>query len=85
MANRGPTKCIIKKNKLYKSLKKNNSVFNETIYKKYKNCLLKIIIKAELYYYSYYFITNRNNLKQIWNKINTIIHKNKNDNIVPIG
>ena len=33
--------------------------------------------------YSLYFIINRNNPKQIWNKINTIIHNNKNDNIVP--
>ena len=51
--------------------------------KKYKNYLSKIINKAERYYYSQYFITNRNNPKQIWNKINTIIHNNKNGNIVP--
>ena len=79
----GLKKCIIKKNKLYQNLKKKHSVSNETIYKKYKNCLSKIVNKAERYYYSQYFITNRNNPKQIWNKINTIIHNNKNGNIVP--
>ena len=83
MANRGLKKCIIKKNKLYQNLKKKHSVSNETIYKKYRNCLSKIINKAERYYYNQYFITNRNNPKQIWNKINTIIHNNKNGNIFP--
>ena len=58
----GLRKCIINKNNLYQqTLKKNNYVSYKSIYKKYKNCLLKIINKAEYYYYSHYFITNRNN------------------------
>ena len=42
----GLIKCIIKKNKLFKIYKKNHTVSNNSNYKKYKNCLSKILKKS---------------------------------------
>ena len=69
--------CIKCKNKLYHVYKKVPSVKNEICYKKYKNKLTHILLKAEKQYYHDLLNKHKDNMRKSWSIIKYIIHKNK--------
>lgn len=71
-------KCCNIRDKLYKKLAKNRS--NDALqvaYKKFNNVLNKKLIKAKNDYNMQQFIINRNNVRETWQLVNTIIGKRK--------
>ena len=77
----GLKKSIKIKNKLYAIMSRKKTVYNETIYKNYRNRLHKLLKNAERNYYNDQILTNRNNIRKTWSIIKTIINKNKGDQI----
>ena len=69
--------CIKCKNKLYHVYKKVPSAKNEMCYKKYKNKLTHILLKAEKQYYHDLLNKHKDNMRKSWSIIKDIIHKNK--------
>ena len=66
------------KNKLYKKWLRNRTAENELKYKNFKRYFQKIVKAREKEYYLEYFNNRSNNIKDIWNKINSIVSlKNK--------
>lgn len=71
--------CCEIRDKLHKRwIKNKNNVTNEILYKKFRNNLNKKIIIAKNTYYMKQFISNRNNLRAVWQLINKIIGKKTN-------
>ena len=73
-------KCINKKNKFYRNIKKKNySLYTDTFiyYKKYKNILTTLFRKSEYLFYSSKLTNNHNNIKNIWSIINKVINTKK--------
>ena len=60
-------------------MSRKKTVYNETIYKNYRNRLHKLLINAESNYYNDQILTHRNNIRKTWSIIKTIINKNKGD------
>ena len=71
----GLKKSIKIKNKLYDIMSRKSTVYNETIYKNYRNRLHKLLKNAERNYYNDQILTNRNNIRKTWSIIKTIINK----------
>ena len=69
--------CIKRKNKMYYVFKKVPSVNNEICYKKYRNKLNHILLRAEKQYYHDLLNKHKGNLRKSWGIIKNIIHKNK--------
>ncbi|XP_013856520.1 uncharacterized protein LOC106512449, partial [Austrofundulus limnaeus] len=65
-----------KKNKLYRDFIRQRSTGAENKYKKYKNKLTAVLRKAKQDYYSKQLDRNKNNIKGIWNILNSVIKKN---------
>ena len=62
-----------KKNSLYRLFIKQKSVEAELKYKKYKNKLLNIMRACKKDYYTRLVDKNKNNIKGIWNILNSVI------------
>ena len=62
---------------MYYAYKKVPSVSNETCYKKYRNKLNHIILKAEKQYYHDLLEKQKGNLRKPWGIIKDIIYKDK--------
>lgn len=62
-----------KKNALYREFIKRRTKETESKYKKYKNKLTNIMRKCKKDYYSKLLNNNKNNIKGIWNILNSII------------
>ncbi len=73
----GLINSIRKKNKLYKKYLRCKSATSNSTYKKYKNKLSKILIKAERAYYANKFNSCRGNCKETWKALNQILNKSK--------
>ena len=69
--------CIKRKNKMYYVFKKMPSVNNEICYKKYRNKLNHILLRAEKQYYHDLLNKHKGTLIKSWGIIKNIIHKNK--------
>ena len=68
---------IKKKNKLYRKSVKIKSVYNEMVYKNYRNTLKHLLKAAEKKYYSELILLNKSNSKKMWSIIKNIINRNK--------
>ena len=77
----GVIKCCNTKSKLYKKFKINPSKLNENIYKNYRNKLKKLLNVTEQNFYAEKVTNSRGNLKQIWDTLNMLICKKKQDSI----
>ena len=62
-------------------MSRKKTVYNEAIYKNYRNRLHKLLKNAERNYYNDQILTNRNNIRKTLSIIKTIINKNKGDQI----
>ena len=69
--------AIKKKNKLYRKSIKIKSVYNEMVYKNYRNKLRHLLKAAEKKYYSDLVLVNKSNSKKMWSIIKNIINRNK--------
>ena len=69
--------AIKKKNKLYIKSIKHKCLHNETVYKNYRNCLKKLLKAAEKKYYNDLISKYKNDSKEVWSIIKTVINKNK--------
>ena len=70
-------KSINKKNKLYKEYLRNPTNRNLQKFKTYKNKLNMLIRKSKRKYFFMKFEKSKNNMKDTWREINTIIGKGK--------
>lgn len=76
---------IKNRNKKFKKSVKNPSLTNIKTYKTYQKILQKVILAAKNKYYEHFFQTNKKDLKASWDKINTLLNKNKNHKITKIN
>lgn len=72
-----------KKNYLYRSFLKLRTKDAESRYKKYKNKLVSIIRKQKQEYYTKLLQENKNNTKNTWGVINSVLHKGKTKVTIP--
>ena len=72
-----------KKKTLYKRFLKNRIVESERKYKSYKNKLTNIKRFCEQEYYSNLLDENKNNIKETWKILNTIINKKSKNSAYP--
>lgn len=74
----GGLKAAIKrKNKMYISMLKNPSFLNTDNYKKYRNCLHRLLRKAEKDHYHDLLEQYKNNLSKTWKVIKQVLNQNK--------
>ena len=73
----GLKRSIQTKNKLYHRKQKSKRLEYETIYKKYRNKLNKLLLLAEKNHYEQRLEENKCNLKGSWRVLRDIIHKKK--------
>ena len=73
----GLKRSIKTKNKLFHWKQKTKRLEHETIYKKYRNKLNKLLLMAERKHYEQCLEENKCNLKGSWRVLNDIIHKKK--------
>ena len=66
--------------KLYKKWLNNKTAYNESVYKKYKNTLKKLIDKAKEKYYMNIFELDKTNIL-VWKKVNKLRKQNNNETI----
>ena len=71
---------IKKKNKLFLLQKKKPFLFYREKYKKYRNILNNLLIKAERHHYDRLFSDHKNNSSKLWTHVKEIINKNKSNN-----
>ena len=76
----GMKKSIKIKNKLYIRSLKNPTLYNKSVYKKYRNKLNNILCKAIREYFDLLLQENKNNFAKSWKIIKQVINK-KNSNI----
>ena len=74
---KGLLKSINKKNKLYKEYLRNPTNGKLQKFKTYKNKLNMLIRKSKRKYFFMKFEKSKNNMKETWREINTIIGKGK--------
>ena len=73
-----------KKNNLYRKFLENRSFDREQRYKRYKNKLTTILRNCERNYYSNLLEKHKNNVKETWKVLNSVINKTKsNDSNFP--
>ena len=70
-------RCIKRKNELYKIFLNNKSPVNENKYKRYRNKVTKLVRKAKKKYYCKTFRESKNDVKQTWNVINSVLRKSE--------
>ena len=69
--------AIKEKNKLYRKSIKIKSVYNEMVYKNYRNKLRHLLKAAEKKYYSDLVLVNKSNSKRMWSIIKNMINRNQ--------
>ena len=72
-----------KKNALYRNYIRQRTKEDEDKYKKYKNKLISIIRISRKEYYKNKLDRNKDNIKGIWNILNSIIRDNVKQNSLP--
>ena len=70
-------KAIKIKNNLYRKQKKSENPEHELIYKRFRNKLNSMLIKAERKHYSKLMEENKNNMKKSWAILKEVINKRK--------
>ena len=69
------------KNRLYKMWKKSGNPERESLYKRFRNKLNRILKSAEKAHYAKLFEQNKNNLKKSWSILKEIINKSRGSNM----
>ena len=80
---RGILKSISIKNKLFRLAHKENDRSNLIKYKTYRNALNRTIKEAKKNYYQDFFSQNKNNAKKIWEAINDLANRKKQNGFCP--
>ena len=75
----GLKRAIKIKNRLYRKQRKSNNDEHELIYKRFRNKLNGMLIKAERNHYSKLIEENKNNMKKSWSILKEVINKRKSD------
>ena len=75
----GLKRAIKIKNQLYRKQRKSNNDEHELIYKRFRNKLNGMLIKAERNHYSKLIEENKNNMKKSWSILKEVINKRKSD------
>ena len=77
---KGMRKSSAMKNKYYKKFLRSHDNFIYQRYKYYRDKLSHLIRSSKRQYYNNYFEKNKQNMKKVWSKINSLLHRKKDNN-----
>ena len=68
------------RDRLFRKIKRNNDTSLKDLYKKFRNRVSKSLKECKASYFYNYFQRNRNNMKQLWSGIKSVIVTRKSSN-----